>query len=469
MRKRGLYWQARPKAGDKLGKWRSTRCTDLKAAQAVLADWERELADPAYRAAQGATLAQAVDRVNRDFQQLVRVGKRSQATADYYLEKSGVLLSVLGANAPLASVTARAVDSLIDVRRNEGVTEHTIAKELGVLRVLLKAAKRAGWWVGDLDSVLPHAFGTQAKPRERFLSSLAELGKILRAIYSPDIAAQVAFSVATGAESQAIKRAQWTDLSERYVAIHGKKRPTRERMVPIVASWQETLILFVRNHAMGDRTTPQLFRHVHGIPKALREACKELGIPHVCPNDLRRTFNVWMDAAGVPVGLRAQAMGHASTRLLDKFTYGKLSPDMLRDRMRETFDGRGNRGERRGSVATDAGRRRDHGDHGVRDLGGQEVQGGAGARYVAEPGRDAGPVGEGEGDAADPVSVLSCSVLCRSGVTDAGGEDRTEPHISSPANCDSPRKEAPRAGIEPATYGLTVPASTEGKPGSLSK
>lgn len=438
MRKRGIYWQARPKAGGKLGKWRSTRCTDKKAAETVLADWERELADPVYAASKGCTLDQSGVRVIQDFNALVKCGRRSEETKGYYIQKLGTLVRILGGDCLMGEITAPAVDRYIEIRREEAVTEHSIAKELGVLRVVLKTAKRNGWWAGDIDAILPHAFGTQAKPRERFISSMAELGKILRAIGNEDIAAQVAFSVAVGAEAQAIRRAQWADLSERFIAVHGKKRPTRERMVPVVASWQETLILFVRQHALGDweRGNPMLFVHTQGIPKALREACAKLGLPHTCPNDLRRTFNVWMDAAGVPVALRAQAMGHASTKLLDKFTYGKLPPDILRSRMMETFSAASRIA---GSTAA----------HGQRAMSGRDV-----TSSVAP---------------AVPVTGRSVPPLCQSGVTDGSALNRTEPDDSTPAANDLPLEVAPRAGIEPATYGLTDHASTEGNGASVSK
>lgn len=479
MRKRGIYWQARPKAGGKLGKWRSTRCTDKKAAETVLADWERELADPVYAASKGCTLDQSGVRVIQDFNALVRCGRRSEETKGYYIQKLGTLVRILGGDCLMGEITAPAVDRYIEIRREEAVTEHSIAKELGVLRVVLKTAKRNGWWAGDIDAILPHAFGTQAKPRERFISSMAELGRILRAIGNEDIAAQVAFSVAVGAEAQAIRRAQWADLSERFIAVHGKKRPTRERMVPVVASWQETLILFVRQHALGDRErgNPMLFVHTQGIPKALREACAKLGLPHTCPNDLRRTFNVWMDAAGVPVALRAQAMGHASTKLLDKFTYGKLPPDILRSRMMETFDGRS---ERRGSSGNDSQLRpipnrtvgvAREGDGGGVDRG-QEVQGGARARGVADKGADGRRVLGAdlhEVRETDDRALNSVVQLCQSGVTDGSALNRTEPDDSTPAANDPPLEMAPRAGIEPATYGLTDHASTEGNGASVSK
>jgi integrase len=333
MRKRGKYWQARPKAGDQLGKWRSTRCTDHKAAQAVLADWERELAEPGYAAAKSVSLVQAADRVNRDYRELVRVGKKAQATADYYEEKMAVLVFVFGEHARLSDVAQAAmVDRYVERRRAKEVSEHTIHKELGVLRVVLKRAKREGWWAGDVDAVLPHRFATGAKPRSAVVPSWKALGLLLRALPSNDVAAQAAFAICAGVEAQALRRARREDLTEEYVAVHGKKRAHRERVVPIVTDWQRSLLRFTLANAEGQDGL--LFRCTEwGLRNGLRKSCRASGLPHLSPNDLRRTFNVWMQRDGVPTELRAPAMGHSSTRLLDSFTYGKLAPAQLRDRM----------------------------------------------------------------------------------------------------------------------------------------
>jgi integrase len=330
--KRGAYWHGYARAGEKRSETRTTGCQDKTAALAVLRDWERELADPAYAAAKGTTLAQAVDRVNRDYQALVKVGKKAQATADYYAEKSGVLLDVLGALAPLGRITAVAVDGFVSARRGEGVAEATIKKELGVLGVVLKTAKRNGWWSGDLEAVLPHNFASGSRPLERVLPSWKALGHLLRALPSNDVAAQAAFAICAGVEAQALRRARREDLTEEYVAVHGKKRAHRERVVPIVTDWQRHLLRFTLDNAEG--RDGLLFRCTEwGLRNGLRKCCARLGRAHLSPNDLRRTFNVWMQRDGVPTELRAPAMGHASTRLLDAFAYGRLAPAELRDRM----------------------------------------------------------------------------------------------------------------------------------------
>jgi hypothetical protein len=225
----------------------------------------------------------------------------------------------------LAESQPEAVDGFVRARRDEGVAEATIKKELGVLGVVLKTAKRNGWWSGDLEAVLPHNFASGSRPRERVIPSWKALGHLLRALPSNDVAAQAAFAICAGVEAQALRRARREDVTEEYVAVHGKKRAHRERVVPIVTDWQRHLAALHAGECGG--TDGLLFRCTEwGLRNGLRKSCAALWMSHLSPNDLRRTFNVWMQRDGIPTELRAPAMGHASTRLLDAFTYGKLCP-----------------------------------------------------------------------------------------------------------------------------------------------
>src|SRR6187397_3206818 len=113
---------------------RSTKCTDRRAAEASLRDWERRAADPAYAAAHSATLDAALQRFLVDR----RVKGRASGTLDSYRVKAGHLLRVIGAETRLALVDARAVDRFIEQRLDEGAASNTVHKELTVLRGALK-------------------------------------------------------------------------------------------------------------------------------------------------------------------------------------------------------------------------------------------------------------------------------------------------------------------------------------------
>jgi len=66
--------------------------------------------------------------------------------------------------------------------------------------------------------------------------------------------------------------------------------------------------------------------------QTLERACARTGIPRCTPNDLRRTYSIWLRADGLPNELSAPTMGHKDTRMLER-VYGRLSAEQLRRRL----------------------------------------------------------------------------------------------------------------------------------------
>ena len=149
----------------------TTRCTDLRAAQAAAARFEREAADPRNAAANATTLRTALERLLKDREARGRAG----GTVSMYATKGGHLLRLLGADTPLAAIDAKRVDDFIDRRIAEGASRNTIVKELTTLRAALKVAKRRGEFLGDVAAVLPVQWSTSYKPRKRVLRSVADI------------------------------------------------------------------------------------------------------------------------------------------------------------------------------------------------------------------------------------------------------------------------------------------------------
>jgi hypothetical protein len=85
---------------------RSTKCRDKQAAEAVLREWERRASDPAYAAANTATLERALAQflTDRSFK------GRAKGTLDSYRVKAGHVVRVLGSETKLARVDAREID-----------------------------------------------------------------------------------------------------------------------------------------------------------------------------------------------------------------------------------------------------------------------------------------------------------------------------------------------------------------------
>jgi integrase len=361
LRKRNGVWHARYwENGER--RERSTQCTDRRAAEAVAAQFERDAADPDHARTRDATLNDAFALLLADRRERARKRTRSQSTVDFYQTKCGHWLRLYGHEFPLSRITSRLVREYIETRRTEPrhaaakkrpapvrmrrngrpvakprpvktpprVTESTIAKELIALRAALKLAVVEGIWKGDPRAVVPVAFSPAYEPRTRWLPR-AELGALF-GVLAPDEAARVAFAVATSAERSVLDRASPLDVAADRSRVHvrGTKRVTRDRLVPILATWQRELLAYALEHAQG--TDGLLFAPWQNDHRALARACVRAGIARISWNDLRRTFAQFLRADGVPLELIAPMMGHASTAMLQR-VYGRLDADTLAVRL----------------------------------------------------------------------------------------------------------------------------------------
>lgn len=307
---------------------RTTRCRTKAAARVVARQFEEAAADPARAATQATTLDDALTAVLRLRREQAKTGARSSDTADFYLKKAGQLLRVLGREFPIAMlIDSRPLDGYVSTRRREIDTpqcDHTIYKELVVLRSALKLAKRQGLWRGDLDAVMP-ALSPRYKPRKTWCTP-DQFDKLLAEL-EPDDAARAAFCVATSAELRATKLAERDDLAARMTEVRGTKRTSRRRTVPIVTDWQRTLVAYALQHAQG--APPLLFKKSdEEFRSALRYAARRAGLPHFTPNDLRRTYSTWLRAAGARNENLWPTMGHVDGRMLER-TYDGTTPAIL--------------------------------------------------------------------------------------------------------------------------------------------
>ncbi len=315
----------------------STRCKDRKAALVVATQLEREAADPEAAIIRSATLGEALKLYLKSKASEVKAGKLSGDTHKFYTRKVGHLARLLEHDSreryrpmKLSALKAATVDAYIEDRRDEGVTDHTIKKELIALQGALKLAKRRGLWRGDVDTVMPQRFSPNYKPRKRALTQ-PELQRLL-ANLPPDSAARVAYCVATSAEWGATVRAlrEDVDLERMEVLVRGTKRPTRWRTVPVIYPPQQALLRYAMEWAEG--TDGMLFGPWSNARRDLQRACDDAGIERCCFNDLRRTATTWLRAAGVPLELLSLISGHSSTRMLE-MVYARLTPEQLGLRM----------------------------------------------------------------------------------------------------------------------------------------
>lgn len=332
LRKRGATWYARGVvAGQTVSV--TTGCSDRRAAEAFARALERDLADPAgaaRRAGEATTLQAAVDLAAARYDADARTGRRSVVTAAFYRRKWGQLLRVLGASSSLARVDLAAVRRYVDQRRDEGMSDHTVVKEVTALRVALLVARVAGLWAGDPDALVPGDLTSDYQPRTRALT-LDEVQRLVGAL-TPPRAAWVGLAVGAGAELAALLRAERGDYDAKagLVRVRGSKRDTRDRTVPVVLPACRALVELAWQHGAGKGAL--LLSPWGKNWRDLQAACARAGIAPVSLHDLRRTWAHWHLEAGCSYDDVARGLGHASTAMLHK-VYGRLPPASLRDRM----------------------------------------------------------------------------------------------------------------------------------------
>jgi integrase len=293
------YVRTDPLTGRKL----SSRLRDTKAFEAWYRGRQRLAADPRNAAASRATFDEWASRTLAEKRRI-----RAEGTGDFYEEKLGSLLRLIGRSTRMSEITPNFVDKLIAQRESEGIARNTISHELGVLVQVCKLAKRAGEYAGDISSLKPVGYGANYVPRKRWLTK-EEVAK-LEAIMPPERFAWVAFEIATGTRYIEVTRAMPGDYDPvtGTIMIHGSKTKKSNSRVPVLSKFERLL----------HRALPYLPLSWPRVAHDLPEWCAKAGIPHATTNDLRRTHASWLKQAGVSSRNIGGMLRHESSIMADK-------------------------------------------------------------------------------------------------------------------------------------------------------
>lgn len=311
----GIWYAWVPRSGGGTRKV-TTNCTDRKAAEKRAGELEREAVDPTYAAAGKATVRAACDEF---LASRARRG-RAEGTLHHYRTKLGHIVRLLPSR--LADIVDTGpFERFIEQRLDEGAAPTTISKERRAFGAMLNHARRAGLFLRDPKSVIPE-FEETYKPRERFLAPL-ELVALVNAL-PPARAAHVVYIVATGARWGESVRARYEEDVKDGAMVHlrGTKTKTARRTVPVPPTMRIALAWALAN------APPERFDAWTNVGRDLASVCERIGVARVTPNDLRRTFAMWLRRSGVTPDIIGAALGHTTSRMAE-LVYGRISPEDL--------------------------------------------------------------------------------------------------------------------------------------------
>lgn len=340
-RRGGVYWG---RYHDARGRRRraSLKTKDRAVARQRLRDLE--LAGGPHRAAD-RSLRQALTHLL----DVVYAGRNAE-TVTSYRQKARHIVRVFGDRTDLVDIDRAAVHGYRATRLEEGAKDHSIHKELVVLRLALREQ--------GIEGVVPRT-SAHYTPRDRFLT-LAQFRAVMDQLPAKR---RLWFMAACflGARDSELAKLRWedVDLRARVAHVRGTKTKGADRLVPIHSALMPELRaarrdsgLVIERWTNRRRDVTAAWWRVIGFdpgPKwswGTKRGGKSLkGAPRISPNDLRRTFISWLKQQGVDSLVVAQIAG-TGVRMVER-VYGRLTQEQFREAVKKLPPPTAPRGRRR--------------------------------------------------------------------------------------------------------------------------
>lgn len=307
------YWRVRISLPGQRTREFSTKCKRKTDARAVADRLHGEAAASVAR----VTLLEALElmiglRVRQ---------KRSPETIGKLEEKGAQLVRFFGETQDVNALRLADTTRYVEHRRNQRVSDSTIAMEMGALRASLRYLRRLERYERDPEALwpdeLPHGSGVRDRwlPWPEYLRVLAAMPAEFRDHFVVYCACGLRFS-----ELYGIRAADLVETADGHeLRVRGTKTAGAARTVPANPDALEAL----QRRAQATPGGP-LFQVTRGTLKsqktawsrALKAACRAAGVAHASTNDLRRTFASWCFQNGVPEALAIKWLGHTSSAMV---------------------------------------------------------------------------------------------------------------------------------------------------------
>lgn len=224
----------------------------------------------------------------------------------------------------LSDITRDHIESIIQAKLSEGVSNARVNRMLALIRAILRRAANHWDWLEKVPTIqlLP-----EPKRRVRWLTP--QQAEALIAELPPHLAAIVKFALATGLRDTNITGLEWSqvDLDRKTAWIHPDQSKTGR---PIPVSLNEDAIRVLHDEVgkhlcwvftyRGDRIT-------RANNRAWRKALLRVGIEDFRFHDLRHTWATWHVQRGTPLHILQEMGGWSSYEMVRR--YAHLGADHL--------------------------------------------------------------------------------------------------------------------------------------------
>lgn len=320
--KRGSTWWVRVSIGGKQIRRSAKTTSKVEAAKFMRQMIEEETRKAASDGVPKHTVKEAIQRFF--IEATVKKGTRRT-----YTSNSRNWLDAGYGDLTLDQIDRHVISDFVKIRKEAGVTDTTIRRDIAFLGTVLSMCISWGWIDTNPVTALSKRFLKESPPRTRFLSR-AEFNR-LYAVASADLKPIMVFAVETGMRKEEILSLTVDALDLRRREVHLQETKTNSpRRVPLSDKAIEVIAELL---ARPNRPqTKYLFCKTNGTrflcnKVGFKAACERAGIEDFRFHDLRHTFASWWVQAGGDMYKLSRVLGHKQLQMTAR--YGHLRTDDL--------------------------------------------------------------------------------------------------------------------------------------------
>jgi integrase len=274
----------------------------------------------------------------------------SDATMEKLSLKASHLRTYFGPSRNVLTLSVSETTAYLDKRRTDGVKDSTIEMELRELRAALRQLKRFGRYHGEPSSIWPDELKRKFPGRKRWLP-FEQYEALVNAMRGPtayyreqrhgdgrhggkqrrrqlithsthqgrDWSEHLIMYTYTSMRFGELYKPSAADIDGQQLRIAGTKTDEADRLIPLHPEALRIVRARAKRYPTGPLfplSSPSVAAERRAWLRALRNACRRIGIAHTSTNDLRRTFCSWCFQNGVPMELVIKWMGHASSKMV---------------------------------------------------------------------------------------------------------------------------------------------------------